>query len=99
MFSIHETDAGVSFAIKVHPRARKNAITGELGDALKVSLTTPPVDGRANEACINFFAKLLNVPRSSVTIASGLTSRNKAIRVAGVSAADLRRSIASRTAR
>lgn len=99
MFSIHETDAGVSFAIRVHPRARKNAITGELGDALKVSLMTPPVDGRANGACINFFAKLLNVPRSSVTIASGLTSRNKVIRVAGVSAADLRRSIAPRTAR
>jgi uncharacterized protein (TIGR00251 family) len=57
---------------------------GEIGDALKLSLTTPPVEGRANEACIEFFAKLLKVPRSSVTIASGQTSRNKVIRVAGV---------------
>jgi uncharacterized protein len=85
MIPIHENPSGVSFSARVHPRAKQNAITGELGDALKVSLTTPPVEGRANEACIEFFAKLLRVPRSSVTIASGHTSRNKVIRVAGVS--------------
>jgi uncharacterized protein (TIGR00251 family) len=84
MIPIHESPTSVSFAVKVHPRAKKDSITGELGDALKLSLTTPPVDGRANEACIEFFAKLLRVPRSSVTIASGQTSRNKVIRVAGV---------------
>jgi uncharacterized protein (TIGR00251 family) len=90
MVAIRETGEGVSFAVKVHPRAKKNAITGELGDALKVSLTTPPVEGRANEACVEFFAKLLKVPRSSVTIASGLSSRNKVIRVAGVTAQQVR---------
>jgi len=90
MIPLQESGAGVSFAIKVHPRAKKNAITGELGDALKVSLTTPPVEGRANEACIEFFAKLLKVPRSSVTIASGQTSRNKVIRIAGVTAQQVR---------
>ena len=84
MLLIHESDGGVSFVVKVHPRARKNAITGELGGALKVSLTTPPVEGRANEACIELFSKLLKLPRSSVTIASGQTSRNKVIRVGGV---------------
>ncbi len=89
MIVIRENDGGVSFAVKVHPRAKKNAITGEVGDALKLSLTTPPVEGRANEACIEFFAKLLKVPRSSVTIASGLASRNKVLRVAGVSAQDM----------
>jgi hypothetical protein len=83
----------VTFALRVHPRAKKNAITGELGDALKVALTTPPIEGRANEACVEFFAKLLKVPRSSVTIASGQTSRNKVIRVAGISAAELRNRI------
>ena len=91
MFAIHEDGSGIAFAVKVHPRAKKNAITGELGDALKVSLTAPPVEGRANEACIEFFAKLLKVPRSSVTIASGQTSRNKVIRVAGVSAEEVRK--------
>ena len=88
MFMIHESPDGVRFAVRVHPRAKKNAITGEFGEALKLSLTTPPVEGRANEACIEFFAKLLKVPRSSVTIASGQTSRNKVIRVAGVTAAE-----------
>jgi uncharacterized protein (TIGR00251 family) len=95
MVAIQNSPAGVTFAIKVHPRAKKNAITGEIGDALKVALTAPPVDGKANEACIEFFAKLLKVPRSSVTIASGLTSRNKVIRVAGLSAEEVRRCLIS----
>ena len=84
MIPIKESADAVSFAVKVHPRAKKNATTGEIGDALKLSLTTPPVEGRANEACIEFFSKLLKVPRSSITIASGQSSRNKVIRVAGV---------------
>ena len=91
MIPIHEDGRGVSFAVKVHPRAKKNAITGELGDALKVALTAPPVDGKANGACIDFFANLLKVPRSSVTIAAGQTSRNKVIRVDGLSAVELRK--------
>ena len=82
---------GVTFAVKVHPRARKNAITGRAGDALKLALTAPPADGKANQACIDFFAKLLNVPRSSVTIAAGQTSRNKVIRVAGLSAEEVKK--------
>jgi uncharacterized protein len=45
LIPIQATADSVTFAIKVHPRARKNAITGEIGDALKVSLTTPPIDG------------------------------------------------------
>ena len=90
MIPIQESSGSVTFAVKIHPRARKNAITGELGNALKVSLTSPPVDGRANEACIDFFAKLLKLPRSSVTIASGQTSRTKVIRVVGLSAGELR---------
>ena len=91
MLAIHESDDGVSFAVRVHPRAKKNAITGELGDALKVSLTTPPVEGRANEACIEFLANLLKVPRSSVTIASGQNSPRKVIRVRGVSADEVQK--------
>jgi uncharacterized protein len=90
MIPIHDTPAGATFTVKVHPRAKKNAITGALGDALKLALTAPPVDGRANEACIEFFASLLKVPRSSVTIASGETSRRKVIRVAGLSADEVR---------
>ena len=86
MALIRETAEGVTFPVRVHPRARKNAVTGTLGDALKVSLTAPPLEGRANQACIEFFAQLLRVPRSSVTIASGQTSQNKVLCVAGVTA-------------
>ena len=93
MFAVHETSSGTTFDVKVHPRAKKNAITGELGDALKVSLLAPAIDGKANEACIGFFAKLLKVPRSSVTIASGQTSRRKVIRVSGLSTEEIRRRI------
>ena len=90
MIVIHNLSSGATFAIKVHPRAKKNGITGEVGDALKVDLTAPPVDGKANAACIEFLAKFLKVPRSSVTIAAGLSSRNKVIRVAGLTAEELR---------
>ncbi|MFZ0139333.1 MAG: DUF167 domain-containing protein [Candidatus Sulfotelmatobacter sp.] len=93
MIPVHESAGGVCFAVKIHPRAKKNAITGEFGDALKLSLTSPPIDGRANQACIEFFAKLLMVARSSVTIASGQTSRQKVIRVTGLSAEEVRRRI------
>jgi uncharacterized protein (TIGR00251 family) len=94
LIPIHESSNGATFAIKVHPRAQKNIITGELGDALKVSLTAPPLEGRANRACIDFFAKFLKVPRSSVTIACGQASRVKVIRVNGLSAEQVRRRFA-----
>jgi uncharacterized protein (TIGR00251 family) len=93
MISIHDTPAGAIFAVKVHPRARRNAITGEIADALKLSLSAPPVEGRANEACIEFLANLLKVPRSSVTIASGQNSARKVIRVRGVSADEVQKGL------
>jgi len=88
---IRDTPQGSTFAVRVQPRARRNAIIGEIGDALKLALTAPPVEGRANEACIEFLAEFLKVPRSSVTIAAGETSRNKVISIAGMSADELRR--------
>ncbi|MGB8990106.1 MAG: DUF167 domain-containing protein [Candidatus Sulfotelmatobacter sp.] len=91
MIPIQESNGSVTFAIKVHPRAKKNAVIGQLGNALKVSLTSPPVDGRANQVCIEFFAKLLMLPRTSFTIASGQNSRAKVIRVAGLSAEEVRK--------
>jgi uncharacterized protein (TIGR00251 family) len=91
MIPIRNDESGATFVVKIHHRAKKNAIAGEVGDALKLSLTAPPVDGRANEACIEFFANLLKVPRSSVTIASGAMSRTKVIRVAALSADEVRK--------
>jgi len=83
---VNDTAAGATFAVRVHPRARKNAITGTLGDALKLSLTAPPAEGRANQACVEFLEEVLRLPRSSVTIAAGPASRNKVVRVLGLSA-------------
>jgi uncharacterized protein (TIGR00251 family) len=94
MAAIRNSPTGATFAVKVHPRAKKDAITGKVGDALKLSLTAPPADGKANQACIEFFAELLKVPRSSITIAAGQASRNKVIRVAGLSAEEIRRRLA-----
>ncbi len=91
MIPIRDTPHGVTFQVKVQPRAKKNAMVGEVGEALKLALTAPPIEGRANEACVAFLAEVLNVPRSSVTIAAGQNSRNKVIRVAGLSAAEVRK--------
>lgn len=90
MIPIHDLAAGASFAVKVHPRARKDAITGHVGNALKIALRAPPVEDRANQACIRFLARLLDVPPSSVTIAAGQSSRNKMIRVRGLTAQQVR---------
>jgi uncharacterized protein (TIGR00251 family) len=95
MIPLNETAKGLTFAVKVHPRARKNEITGTIGDALKLALTAPPVEGRANQAVIEFFADLFDIPRSSVTIASGETSRNKVVRVIGISAQHVRDGLAA----
>jgi uncharacterized protein len=89
MIPLNSSASAVTFAVRVHPRAKKDAISGIIGDALKLSLTAPPVDGKANEACIRFLADSLRVPRSSVTIAAGETSRNKVIRVQGLTAAQV----------
>ena len=90
MIPVRESGAGIGFEIRVHPRGKKNAIVGEIGNALKLSLIAPAVDGKANAACIEFFANLLNLPRSSVTIVSGHRSRTKVIRVQGLAADDFR---------
>ena len=90
MISIRESAGAVTFSVRVHPRARKDALTGVHGDALKLSLTAPPVEGRANDAVVDFFATVLRLPRSSITIAAGQTSRNKAVRITGLTADALR---------
>ncbi len=89
MIPIRDTASGATLPVRVHPRAKKNAIAGTVGDALKLSLTAPPVEGRANEAAIAFLAEILRVPRASISIAAGQSSRNKVIRVAGFSAAEI----------
>jgi len=89
-FKITEADGGVVFTVRVVPRASKNEIVGFHGDALKVRLAAPPVEGRANEALIAFLAHRLGVRKSQVEIVAGATSRQKIIRVIGLSPQELR---------
>ena len=88
--NIQETADGVQFAVRVVPRAAKNGVQGELGDAVKIRLCAPPVDGAANAALVEFLAEQLGVPRSRVRLVSGATGRNKRIAVDGVTAATVK---------
>lgn len=83
--------------VKVHPRARRSAIAGRLGQAYKLDLTAPPVDGKANEECVRLFAELAGVPRARVRIISGLTGRNKVVEVDGIEQEDLEKLLARYT--
>ena len=94
MIPLHQTPEGVTFAVRVHPRARKNAVIGKFGDALKISLTSPPLEGRANQACIEFLAAFFGIPRSAVAIVTGETSRNKVVRISGLAASQVRDQLA-----
>jgi hypothetical protein len=82
--------------VKVHPRARRTRVTGRLGDAWKLDLAAPPVDGKANEACVRFFADLAGVPQSRVRIVLGLSNRTKVIDIDGVSQEDMAHALACR---
>jgi uncharacterized protein len=75
--------------VKVHPRARRTAITGRFGEAYKLDLAAPPVDGKANEECVRFFAELADVSRADVRIVTGKTGRMKVVEIAGVPQAEL----------
>jgi len=79
MLDIREKPQGIQFKIRVQPRSSRNSIVGLHGDALKVKLTSPPVDGAANKMCIAYLAKCLGKPKSSLEIVSGHTSRTKLI--------------------
>jgi uncharacterized protein (TIGR00251 family) len=71
--------AGVAFKVHVQPRSSRNQVVGAHGDALKVKLTAPPVEGAANAACIAFMAGVLDVPKSAVSIITGMTGRRKTL--------------------
>jgi uncharacterized protein (TIGR00251 family) len=73
--------------VRVTPRSKRNEIVGIMGDGtIKVHLTAPPVEGKANQALIEFLSEILDVPRSHLEILSGTSSRNKRIAVHGLDA-------------
>ena len=82
--------AGLLLTLHIQPGAKTTEFVGEHGDALKVRLAAPPVDGKANAALLAFLAERLGLPRSAVTLKSGQTSRRKVVRVDGVTAETFR---------
>ena len=80
-------DGSVILTLHIQPGAKKTEITGLHGEALKIRLAAPPVDGKANAALIAFLAKACGVSKSSVELVSGDTSRAKRVRVTGADAA------------
>ena len=77
---------GCRLSCRLQPKASRCAVAGRYGDSLKIVLTAPPVDGRANAALCAFVADLLKLPKSRVSLLSGQTSRNKVLRIDGMSA-------------
>ena len=90
---IQDHPDGVVIRIRVQPRASKNRIAGIMGDAYKVAVTSPPVDGAANSACVEFLAELLKIPKSRVEIISGHTGRTKLLKIYGMNSRDIKEKI------
>jgi len=80
---------GAHLAIRVQPRASRSRIAGLHGEAIKVQLTAPPVEGKANKALIALLAKLLRLPKGAITVARGETGRDKVLRFEGVTCVEL----------
>ena len=88
---ISTTAGGVRLQLRVQPRASREEVAGVAGDAIRVRLTAPPVEGAANEALVRFLAARLAVSRAAVALVSGHTGRTKVVEVAGLSAEEASR--------
>lgn len=84
-----ESPKGVFISVRLQPRSSRNAIDGVQGDSLKIRLTSPPVEGEANKALIEFLSKLIGIKKSSLEIDIGLKSRDKRVRVEGADLKEL----------
>lgn len=86
---IQEDEHGVTVKIHVQPRARRERVVGLHDDALKIQIKAAPVEGQANDACVAFFARALKIPKGKVAIVSGLSSREKRVRLTGIERAQV----------
>jgi len=93
---LRQTDGGLALQCHIQPGASKNAFKGVHGDALKFAIKAPPVDGKANAALREFLADELDVPKSSVEIVSGESSRGKRIHIKNITADDFLRTFADK---
>ncbi len=93
LIPISDHPLGATFSVRVQPRAARTSITGTVGEALKISLSTPPLEGRANVELVEFLSEVLAVPRASIQVVAGERSRNKVIRIGGCSGAEVLRKL------
>jgi len=84
-----QTDISATFSVRIQPRSSKNGVTRMEDGTLKIRLTAPPVDGAANEALVKFLSEALSVSKSQVEIVTGHTSREKRVKISGMSEADV----------
>ena len=82
-------DGRITLTLHIQPGAKKTEFAGLHGDALKIRLSAPPVDGKANEALIKFIAETLRLPKSAVNLKNGQTSRRKVLEVCGAEASSV----------
>lgn len=86
MIDLKDKDGAVTIKLRIQPRASRTEMVGEHNGAIKLRVAAPPVDGKANDECRRFLAKLLKVGATSIEIISGDSSRDKVIRVSNISA-------------
>lgn len=84
------TGTGCLVSLRIQPGASRNAVIGDYGDAVRIALQAPPVDGKANQALCRLFAEWCDIPRGNITLRSGRTGRTKVLEITGVSPAELR---------
>lgn len=89
LLAVRDAPDGCTLPVRVHPGAKRDAVNGTHDGALKVSLTTPPTDGRANAALIALIAERLSLPRAAVSLLTGAASRQKTLRIVGLTAAEV----------
>jgi uncharacterized protein len=82
-------DRGLTFAVRIVPRASRSEIAGEYNGALRIRIAAPPVEGAANRELIRLLARMFNLPQNAVAIVSGAGSKNKIVRIAGADSAKL----------
>ncbi|NJD26084.1 MAG: YggU family protein [Betaproteobacteria bacterium] len=83
-------DGRITLTLHIQPGAKKTECAGLHGDALKIRLAAPPVDGKANAALVDFIATTLGLPKSAVTLKSGQTSRRKVVEVVGAISSEVK---------
>lgn len=93
---IHPGAGGTAITVHASPRSAADAVQGLHGDALKIRLHAPPVDGKANKTLIEFLSRKLNIPKASIILKSGANQRRKVIIITGLSKSEIERRLLDR---